>query len=141
MSTITISPWTQTKPARVVVRPRRSSAPRAVRSSAGRTTDGVPTRVRLTRRGRITVLAGFLLILGALTVAFGPVATGTLHAGTPEPVRIVVVHPGDTLYDIAGTVAEPGRVNDMVAHIEQLNALSSPVIQPGQKIAIPVGSK
>lgn len=135
MSTITITPWAQTEPARVIVRPRRSSAPRAARA-----TDGIPTRVRLTRRGRITVLTGFLLILGALTLAFGPVATGTLHAGTPEPVRIVVVHPGDTLYDIAGAIAEPGHVNDMVAHIEQLNALSSPVIQPGQKIAVPVGS-
>ena len=83
------------------------------------------------------MVAGFLMVLGALMIALGPMATGALHAGTPEPVRIVVVHPGDTLYDIAGSVAAPGHVNEMIAHIEQLNALNSPVIQPGQKIAVP----
>lgn len=136
MSSITITPWAETRPARVVVRPRRARA--AGRPAAS--TSGVPGRVRLTRRGRVAVVAGFLLVLGALAIAFGPTAVGTLEAGDPEPVRIVTVHPGDTLYDIAGSVAAPGHVNEMVAHIEQLNALSSPVIQPGQKIAIPVGS-
>ncbi|HEX7739390.1 MAG TPA: LysM peptidoglycan-binding domain-containing protein [Marmoricola sp.] len=130
MSTITITPtitpWTEPRPARVIVRPTRA-----------RRTNGNPGRLRLTRRGRVVVVAGFLMVLGALMIALGPMATGALHAGTPEPVRIVVVHPGDTLYDIAGSVAAPGHVNEMIAHIEQLNALNSPVIQPGQKIAVP----
>lgn len=122
MSTITISPWAaDARPARVIVRPRRQT----------------PTRVRLTRRGRVLVAATFLAILGTLMIALGGLATGTFDRGTPTPVRVVEVQPGQTLYAIAGQVAAPGHVREMVAQIEQLNSLSSPVLQVGQKIAVP----
>jgi LysM repeat protein len=52
-------------------------------------------------------------------------------------VRVVEVQPGDTLYGIAGQVAEPGHVRDMVLHIQQLNSLSGATLQVGQKLAIP----
>jgi len=127
MSSITISPWiSDARPARVVVRPAR------VR-------DTVRTgRVRLTRRGRIVVVTLFLAALAVLMTAFGGLATGTFDRGAPTPVRIVEVQPGDTLYGLAGTVAKPGRVNDMIAEIEQLNSLTSPALQVGQRIALPV---
>lgn len=125
MSTITISPWAaEARPARVIVRSRPKAA----------------AHVRLTRRGRAVVIAGFLALLGALMIAFGGVATGTLHRGAPTPVHIVEVHSGDTLYGIAGKVAKPGQVQEMVVKIEQLNSLSTPVLQEGQKIAVPVSN-
>jgi len=124
MSSITISPWAaDTRPTRVVVRPARKQ--RASRAASTSTPSG---RVRLTRRGRAVV-------------TFGGLATGTFDRGTPTPVRIVEVHPGDTLYGLAGTVAKPGQVSDMVEQIEQLNALTTPVLQVGQKIAIPLAGK
>ena len=129
MSSITISPWSaDTRPARVVVRPKRVRAARAVPSG----------RVRLTRRGRGAVIAFFLVGIAVLMTTFGGFANGTFDRGTPTPVRIVEVQPGDTLYDLASPVAKPGHVNDMIAEIEQLNSLSTPVLQVGQKIAIPV---
>jgi LysM repeat protein len=123
MSTITISPWSaETRPARVIVRqrPQKKSA-----------------AVRLTRRGRAVVITAFLAVLAVLMIGFGGVATGAFHDGTPTPVRVIEVHPGDTLYGIAGEVAKPGHIRDMVEQIEQLNSLSSPVLQVGQKIAVP----
>lgn len=96
-------------------------------------------RVRLTRRGRAVFFVVFLAAALAAMTALGSWAAASREAGTPEPVRIVEVHSGDTLFDIAGEVAAPGKVREMVAHIEQLNALNGPELQVGQKIAVPRG--
>ncbi|MGH3414520.1 MAG: LysM peptidoglycan-binding domain-containing protein [Marmoricola sp.] len=94
-------------------------------------------RVRLTRRGRMVLLLGFVGLVGAAMVALGPVAVATFGSGTAEPVRVVQVGPGDTLYGIAGEAAAPGKVQQMVAHIERLNALDGPELHLGQRIAVP----
>jgi hypothetical protein len=52
-------------------------------------------------------------------------------------VRVVEVQEGDTLFGIAGQVAEPGHVREMVHHIQQLNSLAGGGLQVGQKLAIP----
>lgn len=124
MSTLSISP--AFRPAR-----RTSVAIPLVRGRARRST------VRLTQRGRVVLVLGFLLAAFVVMVAFGGWATATHDSGTPEPVRVVEVQEGDTLYGIAGQVAAPGKVREMVHHIEQLNSLSGPGLQVGQKLAIP----
>jgi hypothetical protein len=121
MSTLSISPafdfTTETRPARLS---RRST-------------------VRLTQRGRVVFVLTFLAAAFVVMVAFGGWATATHDTGTPDPVRVVEVEPGDTLYDIAGRVAEPGKVREMVHQIQQLNSISGGALQVGQKIAIPKG--
>ena len=97
------------------------------------------TTVRLTQRGRVVLVLTFLLAALVVSVALGGWATATREAGTPEPVRVVEVQPGDTLYGIAGRLAEPGEVREMVLHIQQLNSLSGGGLQVGQKLAIPAG--
>ena len=123
MSTITVLPTAA--PAFVPARRAREVAPVA----AG--------RVRLTRRGRAVFLVVFLAVALAAMTALGSWAAASLDAGTPEPVRIVEVQPGDTLYGFASQVAAPGHVQDMVAHIERLNALDGPELRVGQRIAVP----
>ena len=72
--------------------------------------DPVPPVVRLTRRGRLVLVLAFLAAAVALTVPLGGWATASLSGGTPEPVRIVEVAPGDTLYGIAGEASpSPAR--------------------------------
>lgn len=93
--------------------------------------------VRLTQRGRIVFVLAFLAAAFVVMVAFGGWATATHDAGAPEPVRVIEVQDGDTLYGIAGQVAEPGKVREMVRHIQQLNSLSGAGLQAGQKLAIP----
>jgi hypothetical protein len=119
MSTLSISPafnfGAQTRPPRLA---RRST-------------------VRLTQRGRIVFVLGFLAAAFVVMVALGGWATATHDAGTPQPVRVVEVQEGDTLYGIAGRVAEPGKVREMVHQIQQLNSLSGGGLQVGQKLAIP----
>ena len=52
---------------------------------------------------------------------------------------IVEVQPGDTLYGIAGDLAEPGDMRAMVHRIQQLNSLPGGQITEGQKLAVPRG--
>jgi predicted Zn-dependent protease len=94
--------------------------------------------VRLTRRGRMVFLMAFLAVAAALMIAFGGLAGASLDAGDPEQVRIVEVGAGDTLYQIAADIAEPGQIREAVAHIQQLNGLNGPELQIGQRLAVPV---
>jgi hypothetical protein len=98
-----------------------------------------PRPVRLTRRGRGILVLAFLALALGLMVAFGGWATATLTGGTPDPVQVVEVQPGQTLYDIAGQVARPGHIREMVYKIEEMNSLPSATISEGQKLAIPQG--
>jgi hypothetical protein len=95
--------------------------------------------VRLTRRGRLVLVAVFLLAALVATTLSGGFAFAGREAGTPEPVQVVQVQPGDTLYGIAGELARPGHVRDMVHRIQQLNSLSGSSLQVGDTLAVPQG--
>lgn len=107
----------------------------------GRTATRRPARqpqVRLTRRGRVVIT---LLLLGLVLVAavlLGGTSVATGDAGTDVPTRTVVVDEGDTLWQIAGEVAESGEVREMVHRIEKLNSLSGPALVEGQELAVPL---
>ena len=100
----------------------------------------VPVRpsVRLTRRGRLVVFLGTLAIVLLLGVVWGTGSVATEEAGTPEPARVVMVGPGDTLYDLAAEATPAdGDVAAMVERIQRLNALDSGMLVAGQEIRIP----
>jgi hypothetical protein len=128
-----------TRPVRVPekVAQRRLRVPEEVAQRPSRRVAHAPAR--LTRRGRTVVVLLFLAIALGLMIPFGGWATATLTGGTPEPVRVVEVQPGQTLYDVAGQVAKPGHIREMVYRIEELNSLPSATISEGQKLAIPKG--
>lgn len=127
MSTMTVSP--QFYPVQ---------APRTVRPTAAAARLDAQ-RVRLTRRGRL-VLTGIFLAGVLLGMAvFGGWATASLTAGTPEPVDVVEVQSGDTLYGLAADVAAPGEVREMVYRIQELNSLPGAQISEGQRLAVPRG--
>ncbi len=106
-----------------------------VRRPVRRPADAPP--LRLTRRGRVVATLVFLALALAVLAVLGPGSAATDEAGRPEPTRLVMVQSGDTLWDIAATVAAPGEVREMVHHIEQLNALSGAELSAGQQIAVP----
>ncbi|MGB0102267.1 MAG: LysM peptidoglycan-binding domain-containing protein [Nocardioides sp.] len=94
--------------------------------------------VRLTRRGRLAVLAIALVAVLAvgLLLASGSVATD--EPGTPEPTRVVLVATGDTLWDIASGLSADGDVRAMIERIERLNALESGMVVAGQRLIVPI---
>jgi hypothetical protein len=97
----------------------------------------VPPRsssLRLTRRGRLVVFgASLAAMLGVGFVA----ATGSLANDQPEPTRVVTVHSGQTLWDIAASVNDGGDVRTTMAHLETINHLDSPSLQVGQHLRVP----
>jgi LysM repeat protein len=96
------------------------------------------SEVRLTRRGRMTLLVLLVGLAFALLTVVGGQSAATGEAGEPVMTRTVVVAEGDTLWGIAAEVAEPGEVRETMHYIEELNALSSSSLMVGQEIAVPV---
>ena len=96
-------------------------------------------RLRITRRGRVvlTFLVAIPLAIAAAITGIGAVgaAAGT-HAGTTS-FQHVTVEPGESLWQVAQTVAPNDDPRDVIANILSLNDLSSGDVQPGQSLAIP----
>ena len=133
MSTLTAhAPAPQ--PASPRVRPAAAAVPRP--------RPRVPA-TRLTRRGRMlrSLVLGLVLVTALLVaaVAWGPSVVATSGGGDPVPVRTVTVQPGQTLWDIAAGSGLGGDPRDVVARIQDLNALSDPgQLQVGQSLAVPL---
>jgi hypothetical protein len=103
--------------------------------------------LRLTRRGRF-VLAVFavlaavgLVTLFWLTAAGGAQASSHgLRPGAPyRGMAQVVVRPGQTLWSIAQRAEPAADPRIVVQQIIEFNALSGPVIQPGESLWVPKG--
>jgi predicted Zn-dependent protease len=91
--------------------------------------------VRLTRRGRLVIIAAALLVAFAIGVFV--TAAGSVATQEPEATEIVQVGTGDTLWEIAADLADDGEVRAMMERIEKLNALDTTVLQAGQRLVVP----
>jgi len=92
--------------------------------------------LRLTRRGRIVLV----LLIAALTFAALGLARSTSQAATSSSgpaTRAVTVVPGQTLWQIARTVAPSDDPRDTVLRIEALNPGLHGPIQAGQQLVVP----
>lgn len=143
MSTMTIHPLSPTTDAPAPVRLRLVAAPplaaRPAPRVAPRSALAAPrSRVRLTRRGRLVVFLVALVAVLSLGIALGAGSVASEEPGTPAPTRTVVVAGGQTLWEIAGELAEDGEVRAMVDRIERLNALDSAMVQAGQRLRVPL---
>ncbi len=115
-----------------------AAAPGFSLSRAGAIAPARGTAVRLTRRGRLVLLALFVLVGFVLVNLVGGHSAATGESGKPVETRTVVVGEGDTLWGIAASVAEPGEVREMIRYIQELNAMPTVSLQQGQEIAVPV---
>jgi hypothetical protein len=119
----------------------RTSAARtsAARTSAARTSTA---QLKLTRRGKATILSVAVSAIGALAVVFGPSSTATDEVGTPAETTMVRVLPGHTLWKIAAEANPDGDIRSTVDQIIDLNALpNASALQMGAEIAVPVYDK
>lgn len=96
--------------------------------------------IRLTRRGRVVVICAvaFLLLVG-FWVGARHSARATAGGGRAPSVALesVVVGPHDTLWDIAVRTRPGVDPRITVQRMIDLNALSSAVVNPGQRVYIP----
>jgi len=102
---------------------------------------GAPqAHLRLTRRGRavITTLAAIPLVVGAAVFAInGGGAAASAGGNAAGHFHYRVVQSGDSLWSIAERVAPNSDPRDVVARIVSLNQLSTSMVTPGQRVAIP----
>jgi LysM domain len=94
--------------------------------------------LRLTRRGRVVLVV--LLALLAAVLALGIDAAGSMastDSSTATQYETVIVQPGDTLWELARDLAPGDDPRETVQRLLDLNGLSSPVIVPGQELAVP----
>lgn len=125
--------------------------------NSGAATAQSTTHLHLTRRGRIvfTIMAAVPLIIGALAFALnGGMAAATgqgasagigagLGAGSDAVTvdatafEYVTIYSGQSLWQVAETLAPTADPRDVIAEIVSLNQLSSEAVQPGQRLALP----
>ncbi len=104
-----------------------------------RSTAPATPRLRLTRRGRAVVTLLVATPLAVLALAFGvgaPGATATQEAPTGS-FDVVLVDSGQSLWQIAESIAPEVDPREVIADIVALNQLPSADVQPGQRLAIP----
>ena len=113
-------------------------APRSVAADRQPRIARDPQQVLLYRRRRaIALVFGVLLVAAIVALAFvGGRATADGSApGEIRPAAVYVVRPGDTLWDIATTLAPDRDPRAVVAALERSAGGSS--LQPGQRIVLP----
>lgn len=138
------APFPTAAPVHVTRRaPHAGAARRRGSRPAGRTAPGQPG-VRLTRRGRIVVgvlvsvpFAAILMVMGSLSADAG---TAGPASGAGPVTGIVVVQPGESLWQIARQVAPQADPRATLTAIRELNGLGSDVVVPGQALVVPAGS-
>lgn len=90
--------------------------------------------------GGAHVLPSRLLILLVSLATVFLLFSGRVSADQPVVVASHVVERGETLWEIAAGVTEPGAdVRATVAVIRELNDLADVTLVPGQRLAIPAG--
>ena len=99
------------------------------------------SRVRLTPRARLltrlAVIASLSILLLSGFAALTGASAGSTDTAIPTPYVKVSVKPGDTLWSIAESIAPSGDRRSLVADIVEINRLTTPELQAGQKIYIP----
>jgi hypothetical protein len=95
-------------------------------------------RLRLTRRGQVAVTVfGALLASVVLGIGHLPSTQATDRPSTLPPTSTVVVHPGETLWQIAVRLAPAVDPRTTVQRIEELNGLTSASVSAGQALVVP----
>ena len=111
----------------------------AAASPLGRSSvSSVTSTLRLTRRGRavLTALAAIPLVVAALSFAINSgMATATVS--NSDPVYVTVAG-GQSLWQIAESLAPDADTREVVAQLLQFNELESAEVFPGQTLAVPV---
>lgn len=99
--------------------------------------------LRLTRRGRIVLVGIPLILVSVLLISLAGFLNSPAKAADSAselsltPTVSVTVQPGQSLWEIAGSVAPERDPRDVVADIVQLNNLDGGRVMPGQQIFVP----
>lgn len=96
------------------------------------------SRLRLTRRGRVVVLAVLVaLMLAAFTVGRSGESRASTDRATRAAQGTTTVHAGESLWAVAHRVNPGHDPRALVQAIRDLNHLSTATVQAGQQLLLP----
>jgi hypothetical protein len=102
-----------------------------------------PSRLRITRRGRAVLATILVAPLAAMALAFAPgfplgggAATASSELSTAD-FQYVTVEPGQSLWQLAESIAPGADPRDVISDLVRLNGLQDSVVHPGERLAIP----
>jgi len=113
----------------------------AVRPSDTRPVAASPRpHLHITRRGRLVLTTSVVLAVLATVLGFVLTGGGAVATSTPGNVHFqhVTVAAGETMWQVAESVAPDADPRDVIADVQQLNNLDSSELLPGQSLAIPL---
>jgi len=93
-----------------------------------------PSRLRLTRRGRVLLVGLLLLLVAGVAAILSPAARGADPAG---PAPTAVVQPGDTLWSVAERHQPSRDPFAVIQEIRRLNGLEDNTVHAGQELTLP----
>jgi len=101
----------------------------------------VRSRLRLTRRGRavFTVLAAIPVVFFVVSLVLGSGgAAADVDGASGSSLAYLTVSDGESLWSIAEALAPQGDPRDLIDDIMRINGLDDSVVQPGQRLALPM---
>jgi hypothetical protein len=117
----------------------RNSTARPVRHLRAVPDSRPAVHIRLTRRGKVVILAAAVAVIATLVVLFGSSSIAGDQAGVAPETTTVHVTAGHTLWDIATDANPNGDIRKTVDEIVRLNSLpNASALQLGSDIAVPV---
>lgn len=113
--------------------------PAALRTPRTIELPSLPTRLRLTRRGRrvIAVLLAVVAAVVVLLALLGGAGAATAGGAAGAPLPTLTVDAGDTLWSIAEEIAPGADPRGVIYELKKLNGLPSAAVSPGQVLSIP----
>lgn len=103
-----------------------------------RPTDRPVEPPRLTRRGRLAIVASLaLLMFGAFSLGRSGTTEASTETSPVARVEVVTVAPGETLWAVATRIAPGVDPRAVVDQIREINDLSSAELQVGQQLLLP----
>lgn len=100
-----------------------------------------PSGAKLTHRARLArafVVASLAVLLLAAIANRAGAGTSSSPIATSPTFVTVTVAPGDTLWSLAGTLAQGSDIRSLMAEIVSVNSLVSFDLSAGQRLRIPL---
>ena len=96
-------------------------------------------RLRITRRGRmvLTAVCATPLVVAAIVLAVNGGMAAASAGVTTNNFSYVTVESGQSLWQLAESIAPHSDPRDVIADIVLLNQLDGAVVHPGERLAIP----
>lgn len=123
----------------IALAPQAGPQTRTARRTTTRSQVRPRSQVRLTRRGRLVVLALAFAVVVAAAVWLATGSAASRDTGGSPAVEVVTVAPGETLWGLASDVASTtgDDVRAVMEQIQQLNTLDSSLVYAGQELRVP----